>query len=266
MAIMTQACGSAHDYELEGTGYPEPLFIGEQTQIITIMVVSLTEVATFADDEKVSNYRALFTYKDVIGTSVRENNGSLLHTVAGCITACFGIAQDALRAAIRIQAAVDERNLHNVQSGPVLVRIGLHTGQGTAWQQRAERNTAVVAEYCESMAHGGEIVLTEETRNSLQDRDEVYSLFMKTLTLQESPPHVFNIYQAIWNPTEVEVVRNPCVKDPKNSLLPMGRKLAIGLLIVMCYLGVKVLENGKLFHPQKSRTIYQYINQPVGRG
>ncbi len=51
MAIMSQECGIAHDYEVEGIRYLEPLFIREQTQVITIMVVSLTEAATIADDK-----------------------------------------------------------------------------------------------------------------------------------------------------------------------------------------------------------------------
>ena len=263
---MTQACGSAHDYELEGTGYLEPLFIGEQTQIITVMVVSLTEVATFADDKKVANYRALFAYADLIGTIVRENNGSLLHTVAGCITACFEGAQDALRAAVRIQAVMDERNLHDIQSDPILARIGLHTGhEKGAWQEDPTRNTATVAEYCESLAHGGEIVLTGETMNSLHDRGRIGSLFMKTVTLRESSPHVFTLYQVVWNPTEVEVVRNASVTESKSWLL-LGKKLVAGLLVVICYLGLKMLGDVKQLHPQKSRTIDQHVNLPVGRG
>ncbi|HEX9007314.1 MAG TPA: hypothetical protein VF889_08460, partial [Bacteroidota bacterium] len=255
MAIMTLAYGTAHDYDLAGRRYQAPV-VGERAGISTIMVVSLTEVAAIADHEAETTCRALFAYKDLIGRIVGENNGNVLHAAAGCITACFVSAQDALRAAVRIQAVMDECNLHNIHSGPVLARIGLHTVQeGKDWQEDPAKSAVTVAEYCESLAHGGEIVLTGETMNGLHDRDGISSLFMKTVTLRESPPHLFTLYQAVWNPTEVEVAGNASVKDSKSSLLPSGRKLAAGLLVVICYLGLRMLGDVQRFHPQKSRTI-----------
>ena len=265
---MTQECSIAHGHDLEGTRYQKPLIRSEQTQIITIMVASFTEVADIADSKEESNPHALFVYGDLIGKIVREHNGSLLQTSVGCVTACFYVAQDALRAAIRVQNCVDERNIQNTPSVPVLVRIGLHTGQGTACRQDPERNIVAVAEYCESIAHGGEINLTEDTLNSLHDRNEVYSLFMKTVTLRAPLPNVFNIYNALWNPTEIEVdiscPRNPAGEDVKSIVLPACGRLAIGLLTILaCYLVIKLPYAWEKFHSNKNYDNYQRFNLPT---
>lgn len=261
---MTQECGIAHDYELEVTGYPAPLCIA-----LTIMVASLTEVAAFADGGKAADSRALFTCH-LMGRIVRENNGSLLQSPAGCVTACFHLAQDAVRAAIRIQTSVDEGNFRNTSSGPVLVSIGLHTGQGSAGQLNSERDVASVAQYCDSIAHGGEIVLTEQTRDGLPDGAGIHALFMKAVTLRQSPPQIFNLYNAIWKATEVEVdvssSRNPGGGEVKGTLLPAGRRLAIGLLsILVCYLVIKAPDALKRFSAEKERLIYQRVDLPTGQ-
>lgn len=260
---MTQG-SIAHDYELDAIGSPEP-----SLPTITIMVASLVDVPAIAGGRDEAGAPSPLTC-DSLGKMVTENDGSLLQNSAGCVTACFHLAQDAVRCAIQIQSSADQGNFRNTSSCPVLVRIGLHTGQAPMGRQNPERELASVARYCDSIAHGGEIVFTAQTRDSLNDSAGVHSLFLRTVALRERPHHMFTLYSAIWKPTEVEVALYPLQDaggEGEGTLLSAGRRVALGLLLVLvCYLVIKTPEILNRLGSEKDRMIHQRVDLPAGQG
>jgi len=71
-------------------------------------------------------------YYDLIAPISGNHGGAELGSYAGCTVTCFKAAQDAVRAAVELQSAVEEKNLAGFSGKPVLARIALHTGQGFA--------------------------------------------------------------------------------------------------------------------------------------
>jgi serine/threonine protein kinase len=171
---------------------------------LTVMFTDLkgsTAIAEAAGDLAV---RAMLKrYHDLVESSVKTNNGTLVKTIGDGTLCHFDEALPALRAAAAIQRGMDEMNLSKQFKTLLLARIGMHTGVCILEKNDIFGDVVNTASRFESSAHPGEIFISEDTYNALTDKAEFYCRFDRAVTLKgKSMP--FNGYTVFWDPKEAE--------------------------------------------------------------
>lgn len=81
-------------------------------------------------------------------------------------------AQNALRAAIDIQTKIAEYNDVDKSKTPILIRIGVHSGNGIVEKNDIYGDVVNVASRFETISDAGEIYFSEETYEALSDKNE----------------------------------------------------------------------------------------------
>jgi predicted ATPase/class 3 adenylate cyclase len=138
---------------------------------------------------------ALSRHDEILRTIIEDHNGYVFKTVGDAFHATFTSAPDALRAALEAQRAL----LHESWdlSGPLRVRMALHTGpaeerQGDYFGPTLNRVARLL-----SAGHGGQILLSlttrELVRDHLPDESGLRDLGERRLKDLSSPEHVFQI-------------------------------------------------------------------------
>jgi predicted ATPase/class 3 adenylate cyclase len=143
-----------------------PLPSGIVTFLMTDIEGSTRLLHELSDDD----YReALEAHNAIVRRAISESSGWEVSTTGDGFLAVFATAADAVTAAGRAQQALHEHPWPLARE--VRVRMGLHTGPGAPTRERDYISIAVneVARVCDA-AHGGQIVLSEETVGALRDR------------------------------------------------------------------------------------------------
>ncbi|CAH2029848.1 hypothetical protein [Trichlorobacter ammonificans] len=231
----------------------------------TFMVTTFTVPG--AADGAAGRASLLEPYDDLVAPISGTYGGAELDCRAGRTVSCFKHARDAVQAAVELQTAVDEMNLSGDAAVPVLARIALHTGQGFVDPFEQQWEGVAGALRCTSLARGGEVVLTDVTLESLEERDGLYCLDSGTVTAGHPEERTYTVHRMLWNPGEREVALTATPRvDGENtgSTLPvLGRSMMIALpLVAMLYLVFSLAENGRLFSEEgRQRTIHQRVDQ-----
>ena len=88
----------------------------------------------------------------------------------------------------------------------LLARIGLHTGECILEKNDIFGDVVNTASRFEAAARPGEVLISEETYNSLSDKTEFYTRYDREVTLKgKSNP--FKAFIVFWDPKEIEVDR-----------------------------------------------------------
>lgn len=105
---------------------------------------------------------------DLMQVAITTHQGYLFRVIGDEVVAAFETALDALAAALAIQRALNEEDWG--MSEPIRVHMGLHTGPATPRETEYEGYlTLSQAKRLESIAYGGQILLSEATRALLRD-------------------------------------------------------------------------------------------------
>ena len=100
---------------------------------------------------------------------VRAYRGRVIKTIGDAIMASFKNPEDAVRAAIGIQQALDRARRRD-DNFYIKVRIGIHTGMAIVEHNDVFGDVVNVASRVESEARGDEILLSEATAAGLKDK------------------------------------------------------------------------------------------------
>jgi len=106
-------------------------------------------------------------HDSILREAVESNNGHIFQTIGDSFCVAFHKAGDALKAAIEAQ-----RNLQNEPWGEVVIRVrmGIHTGEAEVQVQEYHGYlTLSLVQRVMSAGHGGQILLSNATKNLLQD-------------------------------------------------------------------------------------------------
>lgn len=217
------------------------------TKVLTIMFTDLKGSTTIAETEGDMVSRMLIKeHNAIVLPAIRENNGVFVKSIGDGTLSYFEHAQDALRAAVRIQQGMDALNMAQRFRIPVLMRIGLHTGTCIVEKDDIFGDTVNTASRFESSANPGDILLSEETYDALSDKAEIYCRFINQVTLKgKKEPH--NAYKAFWNPREIELDKTH--DDQPKELPKPTSKLKLVLIVVVPLLAVLALS---LWQPIKA--------------
>lgn len=224
----------------------DKMFNEKFMRVITVMFTDLKGSTSITDISGDLAGRTLIKYHNDIVLPIIREKGVLVKTMGDGTMSYFENAQDALRAACKIQTDIDSFNLEKKLPAPILIRIGMHTGKGIVEKDDIFGDVVNVASRFESSANPGEIYLSEETYDSLTDKSEIYCRFLKSATLK-GKKDPFNIYKAFWNPKEVEtdMMEKKPAEEKSRNLSPVVR--AIIVLIPLAILAFGVMKGLGLF-------------------
>lgn len=205
--ILEQVCHGEYSENLPGEN---------SVKKITVMFTALRDSTGRATPEKeMANRISIRRHNDILFPVIREHKGVLVKTTDGDTLSYFYNTREAVRAAIKAQVMFDRCNREQLPRPLLLVRIGLHTGEGVIEKNDIFGDVVTVAARIRSASHPGEIYLSEETYNELMDRTEAYIRQIKSVALKEEGE--CKLYKAFWDETEMA----------SHTFEPKGREPAV---------------------------------------
>ena len=206
---------------------------------LTVMFTDLKGSTEIADTYGDLEGRAMLKrYHDAAAAAIKANGGVLVKTIGDGTLSHFESPLSALRAAAALQRGMDEFNLSGKFKTPLLVRVGMHTGEVLVEKNDVFGDVVNTASRFESSAHPGEILISEETFAALEDKAEIYCRFRDEIVLKGKKEPV-RAYKAFWDPKEIEKDKLPGTPLPVTATAGKtpGWKLAamigIPLLLVL---------------------------------
>jgi predicted ATPase/class 3 adenylate cyclase len=124
-------------------------------------------------------------HRDVVRTALSRNSGVEVDTQGDAFFAAFARASDAVAAAGEIRDGLD--------GGPVLVRIGIHTGEPLVTDEGYVGLDVHRAARIAAAAHGGQVVLSRSTRDLLGGDRELLDLGAHRLKDLVQAEHLFQL-------------------------------------------------------------------------
>ena len=226
-------------------------------RVLTVMFTDLKGSTAIAEASGDIAVRAMLKrYHDLCLIAVNRHGGTLVKTIGDGSLSHFESATAACRAASDIQRGMEEINLSKVYKTLLLARIGMHTGECILEKHDVFGDVVNTASRFESAANPGEILVSEETYNALEDKSEFYARFDREVTLKGKSMS-FKSYIIFWDPKEVEHDRNrrPADSSPKKST--PAWKLAIYVVVpLLVILGAALwITNGEKFSGETRRSI-----------
>lgn len=138
---------------------------------------------------------ALARHDAILRDAITRHGGQVVKTTGDGVHAAFGTAYDALNGAITAQRTLASERWG--PTGPLSVRMGLHTGEayardGDYYGQAPNRAARLM-----SLAHGGQILVSRATeqlvRDALADRVRLIDVGEHRLRGLARPEHVFQV-------------------------------------------------------------------------
>ena len=105
---------------------------------------------------------ALARHDAILRAAVEDHSGRIVKTTGDGMHAVFESAFDAIQAALSGQQAISA-NTWPVETGPLKVRMGLHTGESEEREGDYYGATVNEAARIMSLGHGGQVLLSEVT-------------------------------------------------------------------------------------------------------
>lgn len=229
---------------LEQRAHLEAMMDKKFTRVLTVMFTDLKGSTTIAETEGDMVSRMLIKHQnDILMPAIKDNNGIFIKSIGDGTLSYFENAQDAVRAAVRIQKGMDELNMSKTFRTPVLMRIGMHTGKCIVEKDDIAGDVVNTASRFESSATPGDIYMSEDTYNAMSDKGEIYCRFVKQVTLK-GKKEPYNAYKAFWNPKEVELDKIRGAQSDEATGKPTSRwKIALIILIPLLLILILTLRH-----------------------
>jgi class 3 adenylate cyclase len=172
----------------------------EFTQTITVMFTDFKGSTAIAEAEGDMASRLLIKqHHDMLFPILESNRGKLVKTMGDGTLSWFERAQDAVRAAVAFQEALKRFNASRDGKTPIIVRIGLNTGNGIVESDDVFGDAVNVAARFEQLAGPGEVCLSESCYDALDDRDAFDCRFWKMAELK-GKSGLHKAFRVHWDP------------------------------------------------------------------
>ncbi|HZZ65564.1 MAG TPA: tetratricopeptide repeat protein [Candidatus Baltobacteraceae bacterium] len=171
--------------------------------------------------------QALARHDALIRAAVLESGGTVFKTVGDSCCCVFDRPEDAVRAALEVQRALD-RERWPIEIGRLRVRIGIHTGDALAQDGDYFGPTLNRVARVMAAAHGGQILVSQATRSALaqtlKHECTLEDLGAHRLRDLSEPQHIFQVLAAGLD----NVFRPPASLDARPNNLPSQLSEFIG--------------------------------------
>jgi len=189
---------------LEEKARLEALLDREFTKFVTVMFTDMKGSTALTETKGDMAVRLLIKkHNEIIFPAFKNNNGTLVKTMGDGTMSYFMTAQDALKAGLEIQSRIAEFNKKGEYNLPLQVRVGLHSGKGIVEDNDIYGDVVNVASRFEQIGVVGNVLFSEETYNSLEDKKFVYMRHVRITRLKGKSEPV-KVYKAFWDAEEIE--------------------------------------------------------------
>ena len=217
-------------------------------RVLTVMFTDLKGSTAIAEASGDIAVRAMLKrYHDLCLIAIKRHVGTLVKTIGDGSLSHFVDAAAACRAACDIQRGMEEINLSKVYKTILLARIGMHTGECILEKNDVFGDVVNTASRFESSANPGEILISEETYNAVDDKSEFYARYDREVSLK-GKSMAFKSYIVFWDPVEIERDRNRPADMPvsKGSTPVWKIVLYVGIpLLVIFVTAIWITSGGK---------------------
>jgi serine/threonine protein kinase len=203
-------------------------------RVLTVMFTDLkgsTAIAEASGDIVVRGM--LKIYHDLCAEAVKANGGTVVKTIGDGTLSHFTDALACCRAAAAIQRGMEQINLSKKYKTLLLARIGVHTGECLLEKNDIFGDVVNTAARFEGAAHPGEILISEETYNSISDKSEFYTRYDREVNLKgKSMP--FKAFIVFWDPKEIEIdrARPAAATKPSTPAWKIAVWIALPLIVI----------------------------------
>lgn len=234
----------------------DKLFKDKFTKVITVMFTDLKGSTALAETQGDFTIRTVIKrHNEILFPLFEKHRGTLVKTMGDGTMSYFSSTQDAVRAAVGMQKGMDEFNMEKKHPIPIMMRIGIHLGQGIVEKNDIFGDVVNVASRIEGQASPGEIYMSEDAYLSLADKGEIYCAFaIETMLKGKKEP--MRLYKAFWNPGEIDrdiaARKHGPAAEPEKKM-SLRAKLIIGDIAALLVALVAVKLSGVLSSPDEEK-------------
>ncbi len=187
---------------------------------VTVLFTDIREYTTIAEGMTPrQNFKFINSYVGKMGPVIQSNNGFVNHYLGDGILALFpDTPQEALQSAIEMQRAIQKYNQRREKDGymPISVGMGLHTGSLIMGiiGDHLRNDTAIISDTVNAASrlegitkfYGAQIILSEDSLNSIKDRDHFGLRFLGRVKVK-GKENALGIYECFDGDKDEESIR-----------------------------------------------------------
>lgn len=178
---------------------------------VTVLFTDIKGSTTFFETRGDLEGRAMVqTHNDMLFPIVERHGGTIIKTIGDAIMATFQVPLDAVEAAVDMQRALDAHNRKASKGNEILVRIGINHGKGLVEKTDVYGDVVNLAARIESLADGGEILVTDSVYRGARNSDDVVMRY-HTSTEVKGKAEPQEVYRVVWNEDLDEGMRTATV-------------------------------------------------------
>ncbi|MBF0607567.1 MAG: FHA domain-containing protein [Magnetococcales bacterium] len=182
----------------------ESLLHNKYTKWVTIMFTDLEGSTVLTEEAGDLALRTVIkNQNDIIHPIINKFRGTYVKSIGDGTLSYFESARNAVEAAVDIQRAVARHNIREEDMLKIHLRIGLNTGNCIVEHNDVFGDVVNVAQRFEAMANTGEIYLSEETFNTLDETYKQLCSYIKTANIK-GKKEAFKVYMAMWEHTAAD--------------------------------------------------------------
>jgi class 3 adenylate cyclase/CHAT domain-containing protein len=166
---------------------------------VTILFTDIKGSTQFFEKRGDLEGRAMVqAHNDLLFPIVEKHGGTVIKTIGDAIMASFQLPSDAVASAIEMQRSLECHNRDTNAGEGISVRIGINHGTGLVETNDVFGDVVNVAARIESLADGGEILVSETVYNAVRYSDDVILRYRSDAEVKgKSEP--IKLYSAAWN-------------------------------------------------------------------
>lgn len=218
--------------------------------------------AIFGERSDIEGILVLQRSESLIRPAVEAHRGTVVKTIGDAVMASFPSSDDAVRAAVAVQKAMEEHNRELASEDQLFVRIGINTGKGFIKGHDVFGQVVNIAAKVQGASEGGQILVSKSTYESMGKELAQYAVARGSLEVAGLSQPV-DVYQVLWHEEHRSAAAVPLRAPPVEKVEEKEEDEERRLLVVDLS-----LEGGRLKvsaferYPGEERTLKPYKEIP----
>jgi class 3 adenylate cyclase/CHAT domain-containing protein len=237
--------------------------LSKHQRTMAVMFADLKgSTAIFGERSDIEGILVLQRCESLIRPAVEAHSGTVVKTIGDAVMASFPSSDDAVRAAISVQKALETHNRELAAEDRLFVRIGINTGKGFIKGHDVFGQVVNIAAKVQGASEGGQIIISRTTYESMEK--ELVQLAVSRGSMEVSGlSHPVGIYQVLWQEERrsvaAEPLRVPLVEEREEE--DEGKLLVVDISLEGERLKVCAFER----YPGEEKTLKPYEELPYPR-
>lgn len=182
---------------------PKPIdeFSKDSIKKIAVLFTDIVGSSKFFKTQgDVAGRRMLRQHQDIASPAISEHSGVVVKFLGDSVMSYFFDANEAVKAAIKIQQGFQSYNQKNDPKDQIHVRICIHFGDGIVEEKDIFGDVVNMAAKLLPLVKGDHIFVSQEVYDQVQDLSPVSLILVKTYG-EEDSTNGLTIYGVIWDET-----------------------------------------------------------------